>query len=86
MAAIDPFAGISLGQSFRNAQAIVPSDTVDLPNPALALFVGVAGDVKVDMAGGQTVVFKAVAVGIFRIAVTRVYATGTAATNLDALW
>src|SRR6185369_11364347 len=47
-----------------------------------ALYVGVAGDVKVDMAGGQTVTFKALAQGIHPLAVTKVYKIGTAATDL----
>lgn len=50
-----------------------------------ALFVGVAGDVKVDMANGATVTFASMAAGIHKIAITKVYKTGTAATGLVVL-
>ena len=52
-----------------------------------ALYVGVAGDVKVKMASGKDVVFTAVPAGSFMpVNVTKVYSTGTAATNIVALW
>ena len=50
------------------------------------LYVGVTGDVKVTMAGGNTVVYTAMVAGWQPINVTRVWATGTAATNLVAAW
>jgi len=50
------------------------------------LYVGVSGDVKVKMASGKDVVFTAVPVGFMPIQVTKVYSTGTAATNIVALW
>jgi hypothetical protein len=49
------------------------------------IYVGVAGDVKVDMKSSGTVTFKALPVGLHKIGVTRVYATGTTATNLLGL-
>lgn len=70
-----------------DAAAVTPNDAADLPRvPARGLYVGVSGDVKVDMQGGGTVVFKAVPVGVLNVRVTRVYATGTAATNILALY
>lgn len=71
--------------SFRGAEAVTPSDTVDLTDPVSALYIGGTGALKVDMANGDTVTFAAVPVGVFHIAVTRVYSTGTAATNIIGL-
>lgn len=71
-----------------NAAAITPSDSVDLTNAATrGVYVGVAGDVKVDLVGtGTAVVFKAAPVGILNVQAKRVYSTGTTATNLVALY
>lgn len=71
--------------SFLGAAAITPSDTVDLALPVSALSISVAGALKVDMASGETVTFAAVPIGVIEIAVTRVYATGTAATGIVGL-
>lgn len=52
-----------------------------------ALYVGVAGDVKVKMSSGKDVIFTAVPAGSFMpVNVTKVYETGTDATNIVALW
>jgi hypothetical protein len=73
--------------SFQNAAAVTTSNTEDLANTASALYIGVSGNVKVDMEGaGEAIIFKAVPVGILRGRFTRVYATGTAATDIVALW
>lgn len=70
-----------------SAVAIVPSDTDDLAKVCNAIYVGVSGDIKVDMPGvGTGIVFKAVPVGDFKRRVKRVYAAGTTATNLVALY
>jgi hypothetical protein len=50
------------------------------------LYVGVAGDVKVEMANGTIVTFTAAANGYHPIQVKKVFATDTAATNIVALW
>lgn len=68
------------------AAAITTSDSADLATAALGIYVGVAGDVKVDMVNGDSaIVFKAAPVGILRVHAKKVYATGTTATNLVAL-
>ena len=70
-----------------SAAAVTPNDSVDLDPPARALYIGVAGDVKVDMFGaGTAVVFTAMPVGEHPIRVTRVYSTDTTATNIVALY
>ena len=68
------------------AVAVTPSDTVDLTNSGF-LYVGAAGDVKVDTSDGDTVTFTALAAGIVHpIRVKRVYSTGTTATNITAVY
>ena len=71
-----------------NAAAVTPADGSDLANPARALFVGGAGAVKVDMVGGTTAVTLTgvVAGSVLPIRVSRVYSTGTTATNIVALY
>ena len=70
-----------------NAFAITTSDTLALTAPVRAIYVGVSGDVKVDMVtGGTGIVFKAVPVGVFQIQAVKVYATLTTATNLIGLY
>jgi hypothetical protein len=73
--------------AFKNAAAVTPSNTEDLAVTASALYIGVSGHVKVDMEGtGDGIIFKSVPVGILRGRFTRVYSTGTAATDIIALW
>lgn len=62
---------------------ITPSDTVDLPNLAHGLLVGVAGAVKVTFQGGAVLVIPLLAAGAFhKMKVKRVWATGTTATGI----
>lgn len=69
-----------------SAAAVTPSDGVDLTSIPRALYVGVSGDITVDMEEtGSTILFKAVPVGILPIRVKRIRATGTTATNILAL-
>lgn len=71
----------------ENAFAVTPNDSTDLTHAARALFVGGAGDIKVDTVGGDTVTFTGVTAGsIFPVRVSRVYATGTTATNIVAIY
>lgn len=79
-----------------NAQSVTPSDTTDLSlsggnfnNTASGAlpFIGTAGNIKVTMLGGQTVTFLNIADGTFLpIQVTRIWATGTTATDILALF
>lgn len=70
------------------AVAVTPADGSDLARlPTRSLYIGVTGDVKVDMMNGDLgITFKAVPVGVIPVRVTRVYATGTTATNILALY
>lgn len=71
-----------------DAVEVSPSNGSDLGRLATrALYVGGAGDVKVDMSGSGTVTFVGVLAGtILPIRVDRVYLTGTDATDIVALY
>ena len=75
------------------ASAVTPSNTVDIPaitggtNNGCVLYIGGFGDLRVETVGGDTVTFVGVLGGtFFPVQVKRVYATGTTATNIVALW
>ena len=72
----------------ENAAVITPSDGANLSQQTLAIYVGGAGDVRVDLVGtGTGITFKAVPVGtVLPIQAVKVYATGTSATNLVAIY
>lgn len=66
--------------------SITPNDSTALTNIAVGIYVGGAGDLKVDTKAGTALTFVGVAAGTFLpIAVTKVYATGTTATNIIGL-
>lgn len=79
---------------FGRAAVVTPSNTETIPsvsggetNDGNCLYIGVTGDVKVKTIGGDEVVFKAVPAGtILQVKVIQVFATGTTATNILALW
>ena len=72
--------------SDENAEVIVKSNTVNLAQIARAIYIGVSGDISVEMVGiGSAIVFTAVPVGILHIAFTRVNSTDTTATDMVAL-
>lgn len=65
-----------------DAASVTPSDTVNLATPSV-IWVGTAGNVRVLTAQGSDVVFTAVPGGtVLPVQVIRVWATGTAATNM----
>lgn len=72
--------------------AVTPNDGVDLVPPAglpvatRALVVGVGGTVTVNFPNGGTNITMTLPAGIHPLSVTRVYATGTAATGIVALY
>lgn len=70
-------SSVALGGS-----AVAVSDTVaDENGPFRALFIGVAGDVKVTCIDGTTPTFKNVPVGILPVACSMVWSTGTGVTT-----
>jgi len=74
--------------AYKHAVAVTPDDGADLPGgPCKGLYIGVAGNITVDMgSGSQTVLFTAVPIGVFPIVVQRVNASGTAASGIVALY
>lgn len=71
----------------RRAVTVTPSDSTDLAKIAYkGLYIGGTGNIAViPSEGSGSVVFNAVPVGFFPVAVKRVLATGTTATNIVAL-
>jgi len=78
------------------AALVTPSDTLNIPNIAAengrgnngcVLYVGSTGNLKVLTAGGDEILFSGILSGSFLpVQVLRVYATGTTATGVIALW
>ena len=86
----DPLDNLSGGASGpgRRASAVTPSDAGDLSAYARALYVGGVGDlvvIPVGNADGSPVTFKAHPIGYMPVAIRRVLATGTTATNILAI-
>jgi len=72
--------------SALSGAAVVPSDSATIVCTKY-LFIGVAGDVYVDFVkGGTNVKMTAATAGEHPWQVTRVYATGTTATGIVALY
>ena len=71
-----------------SAVAVTPHDATNLAEPSRALYIGVTGDVSVEMTDtGTAVVFTAVPAGtVLPIRVTRVNATATDATNIVSIY
>lgn len=81
--------------ALMSAAAVTPNDATDLvppsgsARPTRALIFGGAGNVKLTMADGSVVTIavpSAVLGFIQNLAVTRVWATGTSATSITALY
>jgi hypothetical protein len=75
------------------AASVTPSDTTNIPdiaggsNNGCVLFVGTAGNLRVQTVGGDDITFNNINTGAFLpVQVVRVYATGTTAGNIIALW
>ena len=78
---------------FGRAAVVTPSNTADIPsisggtNQYCSIYIGVTGDVTVRTEGGDDVLFKNAQAGsVLPIKVIRVFAAGTSATNIVALW
>lgn len=67
-------------------EEIVPDDAADIPNVSLALNVATPGTVRVTTLDGDTVDVQVAAGVAFPLRVTRVWATGTTATGIRALY
>ena len=69
----------------HHAITVVPSNTDDLPAASTSIDVGVTGNLKVTMLGGEILTFNNVPVGWHPIRVTRVWSSITAS-NIIAVW
>lgn len=72
----------------RSAAAVTPHNTNALSATSRALYIGGAGDIKIDLAdSGSAITFVGVPAGtILPVQATRVYSTGTTATSIVALF
>lgn len=87
-AATDTFQsnGTGMTSPCTSAEAVTPSDTVDLTNVSRAIWVGTAGNVSLITKAGQTVTFVGVQAGtLLPIRASRIRATSTTASNMLAL-
>jgi hypothetical protein len=71
-----------------DAAAVTPSDSTDLTNgECRALYIGGTGAVSLDVGNSTAVVFAGVPAGtVLPVRAKRVRSTGTAATNIVALY
>jgi hypothetical protein len=70
-----------------DAATVTPSDTVDLDYTARSLYIGTTGDLAVtlrNMAAGTKIIYKNMPVGFAPVSVSRVWTTGTSASNIIA--
>lgn len=76
------------GSNVQDGLSVTPSDTTDLSKGASkGIYLGVAGNVKVDLASGATITFTSLGSGMIHpISAKRIYATGTTATNIVAVY
>lgn len=81
--------------AFLSALTVTPNDSVDLvppsgpARPTRGLIIGGAGNLKVTMADGSvvTIAVPAAVIGFIQnLAVTRIWATGSTATAITALY
>lgn len=71
----------------EHAAAITPHDTNVLTHVTRGIYVGVAGNVKVTMIGGEAVTFVGLAAGVVHpIAAQIIWSAGTTATSILGVW
>lgn len=79
-------------ESGTDAASVTPSDSVDLPKnsekkPVRAVWIGGAGNLRVNMEDGTDVTFTGCLAGsLIPISVTRVYSTSTTATSIVVVY
>jgi hypothetical protein len=88
----DNFAKFSntLDAPAKNGYAISPNDSADLAVSTRSIYVGGAGNIKLELVGDAAGTFvilnSAVAGSILPLRVRKVWSTGTTASNLVALY
>lgn len=83
--AVNPFKSNQDATKYNSGAAVTTDDTALIP-VTRGIYVGGAGDVKVQFADGTTATLKAVPLGLYPLQVQQVFATGTTATNIVALY
>lgn len=85
---IDHFAKHSPGlESPANyLKEVIPSDTTDLAYVSRALNVAVSGTVRLTTIGGDTATVTVAAGSTFPVRASRIWATGTTATGIVAMF
>lgn len=80
----DHFKSHATGMSdpIINASGVTPDDAADLAITTRALYVGTSGNLRVTLASGDIVTFANVGAGWHPLRVSRVWATGTAASDI----
>ena len=79
-------ANIGKTEPAYDMASVTTSDSSEI-DPTRGLYIGGAGNIKVDTAAGTTVPLNSAAAGsVLPIRVKKVYATGTTATNIVALY
>lgn len=73
------------GQAYDGVD-VTPNDSTDLVRHARGVYCTGAGTIKVTMAGGTDLTFTAAAGQFLPIEVSRIWATGTTATGIIALY
>lgn len=76
----------SIDSPALHAVAVSPSDGATLAYVSRALWIGTAGNIAVDMQGGETNVIFTNISGWLPGRVTKVYNTGTTASGITAVW
>lgn len=71
--------------SAHGAVAVVPNDTTVIPTTR-GLYIGATGNLKVTMADGTVATFASVPVGVLPVQVQIVWAAGTVASSILALY
>lgn len=75
----------SLSGPARDVSPVTPSDTTDLAEVAIGLYVETGGAVAMTTVCGETRTVQVADFSILPVGVTRVHATGTTASGIHAL-
>lgn len=67
----------------ENAFEIVPSDSADLTYPTTAIYVGVSGNIKLELSGGSVITLTNLVAGAWHpISAVKVFASDTTCTEI----
>lgn len=84
---INPFnsRAASLSGPARDIVPVIPSDTTDLTEAAIGLYVETGGTIVLNTVKGETRTIQATDFAILPVGTTRVLSTGTSASGIHAL-